>query len=385
MYDPEVDIWESKTTNKFQDFNGNQVEEMGLLKTDIELNNWKVKGAELMITPKNQNKMPLLGAYLIRRLGLKITQATEAPNPCTTGQERISNVNPDLKAKLYAEFKNLFSRQGRIKNHIVRAKFKKPLQAVQQKGRRVPIALQNKVAEEIRRLTREGHIKKLRTCNEDHFISPIVITVKQDGSLKLALDSKKHNEWVVKNKYQMPNIDELVDQIAQIITSKKSGTVWFTTVDLAYAYGQLLLAWETAKHCNFSVVGGETTGTYQFQFGFYGLADMPAEFQQAMDRTLGNQKGVFAFIDDVLIISKGSKEEHEQLVRNTLKKMDKQEMSLKLEKCTFGNHEIEWLGCKITQDGINPLKGKIESIQQQQRPKTLKQLRSLLGAAHQLN
>ncbi len=79
------------------------------------------------------------------------------------------------------------------------------------------------------------------------FISPIVITVKKDGSQKLALDSKKLNAWVIKNKYQMPNIDELVDQIAQIMTSEK---VWFTTVDLAYAYGQLLLAWETAKHCN---------------------------------------------------------------------------------------------------------------------------------------
>ncbi len=112
---------------------------------------------------------------------------------------------------------------------------------------------------------------------------------------------------------------------------------------------------------------------------------MPAEFQQAMDRTPGNQKGVFAFIDDVLIVSKGSKEEHEELVRNTSRKMDKQGMPLKLEKCTSGRHEIEWLGYKITQKGIKPLKGKVESIQNQERPRTIKQLRSLLGAAHQLN
>ena len=72
-------------------------------------------------------------------------------------------------------------------------------------------------------------------------------------------------------------------------------------------------------------------------------------------------------------------------MRNTLRKMDKQGMALKLEKCTFGSHEIEWLGYKITQEGISPLKGKIESIQNQERPKTLKQLNSLLGAAHQLN
>ncbi len=64
----------------------------------------------------------------------------------------------------------------------------------------------------------------------------------------------------------MPNIDELIDQIAQIIASIKPGRVWFTRVDVAYAYGHLRLA----RQCNFSVVEGEATGTYQFQTGFYG-------------------------------------------------------------------------------------------------------------------
>ena len=264
-------------------------------------------------------------------------------------------------------------------------KFKKPLQPVQQKGRRIPIALQDKVATEIQRLTSEGRIRKLKNCNEDQFISPILITVKKDGSLKIALDSKKLNEWVIKNKYQMPSKDELVDQIAQIITSKKHGRVWFTTVDSAYAYGQLRLALETARQCNASVVGGAATGTYQFQTGLYGLADMPVEFQQAMDRTVGTQPGVFAFLDDVLIVSKGAREEHQTLVMKTLKQMDQQDMSIKLEEGTFESDEIEWLGYKITQEGICPLKGKIESIRDQQSPKNLKQLRSLMGAAHQLN
>ncbi len=195
--------------------------------------------------------MPLLGADLIRRLGLRLTQAVETTNRQKTGQNKIANITSDLKTLMKTEFKGLLERQGRIKNHIVRTKFRQPLQATQQKGRRTPLALQEKVAIEIRRLTKETHIIKLRNCNEDQFISPIVITVKKDGSIKLALDSKRLNEWVIKNKYQMPNIDELIDQIAQIITSSKSGRVWFTTVDLAYAYSQLKLARETARQCNF--------------------------------------------------------------------------------------------------------------------------------------
>ncbi len=108
-------------------------------------------------------------------------------------------------------------------------------------GRRIPVALQARVESELKRLKAEGHVKKLRSCTDDQFISPIVITVKRDGSIKLAMDSKMLNEMVSKNKHQEPNIEELVDKIGQIITSKRPGKFWFTVLDLRYAYGQLLV------------------------------------------------------------------------------------------------------------------------------------------------
>ena len=167
----------------------------------------------------------------------------------------------------------------------------------------------------------------------------------------------------------MPNIEEHVDQVAQIVTSEKPGKTWFSSADLDYVYGQLDLSEETAKQCNFSIVGGEATGTYQFKTGFYGLADMPAEFQQAMDRTLNNRTGVFAFIDDVVIVSKGSREEHHKLVRDTFRDLEKQGMSLKWERCAFERNEIEWLAFKITQEVASPLRGKTESIKNNGAPK----------------
>ena len=78
-------------------------------------------------------------------------------------------------------------------------------------------------------------------------------------------------------------------------------------LDLKYAYSELKLAADTAKHCNFNIVGGKATGTYIFLPGFYGLADMPAEFQKAMDRTINHAKNTFCFLDDILIVSKGKK------------------------------------------------------------------------------
>ena len=66
----------------------------------------------------------------------------------------------------------------------------------------------------------QGHITKLDKCKSDFFIAPIVITVKKDDSIKLALDAKPINRQLYKNNYQMPNVDELLDGVSQIVTYK---------------------------------------------------------------------------------------------------------------------------------------------------------------------
>ena len=102
----------------------------------------------------------------------------------------------------------------------------------------------------------------------------------------------------------MPNIDELVDGISQIIAERKAGNVYFTTLDFTYAYGQVSLEQKTSEQCNFSLVGGKSTGTYRFKNGFYGLTSMPAEFQKVIDNLLREFSQANAFIDDILIASK---------------------------------------------------------------------------------
>ena len=99
-----------------------------------------------------------------------------------------------------------------------------------------------------------------------------------------------------------------------------------------YACGQTALHPDTAKHCNFQIIGGEATGVYQFKTGFYGLTTMPTEFQQIMDTTLAGIANTFVFIDDILIVSE---EEHIEKVRQVLRKLDEANVRLKAEKCTF--------------------------------------------------
>ena len=167
----------------------------------------------------------------------------------------------------------------------------------------MPIHLQPKVKIQLEKMLNERHIEKLTNCSDQFFISPIVITVKKDQSIKIALDSKILNKSIHKNKYQMPNIDSLIQTISKTLSTTPHETAYFTTLDLQYAYSQLNLHIDTARHCNFKIVSGDMTGTYRFKTGFYGLTDMPAAFEKAIDCTLARVVISFCFLDDILIVS----------------------------------------------------------------------------------
>ena len=201
------------------------------------------------------------------------------------------------------------------------------------------------------------------------------------------MDSKQINKKIHKNKYQMPNIDILLDNVAQSAQQghDKPGTTLFSTIDLRYAYSQLKLDDATRQQCNFSIIGGQATGTYQFQTGFYGLTDMPAEFQKAIDLTLNNERDTFAFLDDILDISHGTKDDHINKFKRILDKLDAENMAISLEKSKFGCTQVEWLGYVLDEHGTIPRQKKTDAISELNHPKTFRQLKSFMGSIHHLN
>ena len=99
-----------------------------------------------------------------------------------------------------------------------------------------------------------GHIEKINEIKDDVFIQPTVITVKKDRSVKIALDARALNRAIDKDKYQMPNLENLLDMVAEKLDSE-NGEAWFSSLDMTYAYGQIPLHLLTAKHCNFQIIG----------------------------------------------------------------------------------------------------------------------------------
>ena len=146
----------------------------------------------------------------------------------------------------------------------------------------------------------------------------------------------------------MQNIKEFMDTVGQIISEQKTVDGFFSTMDPTYAYGQLPLIPKTSVQCNLLLVGGNSTGAHRFKTGFFGVTTMPPEFQRVMDAILSEFPQARGFIDDILVVTKGSEIEHISAVEKNLRKIDKENMSLKLTKTKYGKRTGERVA---TEDG----------------------------------
>ena len=219
----------------------------------------------------------------------------------------------------------------------------------------------------------------------DQFVQPVCLAQKHDkGSIKVTLDARELNKHLNSMKAQMPRVESLIESISLIAQQHNPFPVWYSRLDLNYAFGQLSPHPSTSKHCNFGVIGGNYAGTWKIDRGFYGLCDTPLIFQQLIDACLANNRNAFAFLDHVLVVSKSSVEEHMKLVRKTIEELVESNFRLSAKKCSLLNNNVEWLGFTLKEKSISPLTSKIEAISKLTAPKNLKTLESFMGSVNQM-
>ena len=197
----------------------------------VTYNDWACK--EACLTVVEDGHQLIIGRDLFNSIGLAVDQQAKS-GKC------VNNIISACKIRetIHSQFPPLVSRIGLSKTYVAKSKLQK-FTAKHPKFRCVPINLQLRVTAELDHLQKEGHIEKLSSCSDEHFITPIVITVKKDQSIKIALDCKVLNK-AIHNKYQMPNNEMLIDSISQHLTNTQNGQqAYFLTIDLKHAYSQL--------------------------------------------------------------------------------------------------------------------------------------------------
>ena len=359
-------------TTEYKDVNDNRIKFIGKTKAKVENENIKME-LELLITKNKTN--PLLGLDWMEKLNINLSAEDNV---------KIQNITEDEDIKeLKKRFKKLFTENHTVKDIEVDIELKPGAKLIQQKSRPIPFHLQPEVEKELNKLINSGHVEKARNINENCFVSPAVITVKKDKSVKIALDSRKLKDITVKRKAQMPNMEELISRISRKIADGPADEIWISKFDLDYAYGQLKLSERAKELCIFTVTGGNFTGYYKFFKGFYGLADIPTIFQDKIDNTLENKHP--AWLDDIIVVTKGSKQKLKEELIETLEKLEKAGYRLNSGKSELFKREIEWVGHQISQEGIRPLQDKLTAIKELKAPGNETQLKSFLGAIQYLS
>ena len=154
-------------------------------------------------------------------------------------------------------------------------------------------------------------------------------------------------------------------------------------IDLDYAYGQAKLSEEAAKHCVFTIIGGDLTGHYRFKKSFYELSDIRTVFQEHIDYVLEFKAPVW--IDDIICLTNGSIKDHNREVRAVLTKLQDAGDRASERKTELFKRELTWLGYYINRECVKPIKDKTDAITKLEAPRNGKELKSFLGLIQHLS
>ncbi|GJY90506.1 reverse transcriptase domain-containing protein [Tanacetum coccineum] len=200
--------------------------------------------------------------------------------------------------------------------------------------------------------------------------APVLFVKKKDGSFHMCIDYRELNKLTVKNRYPLPRIDDLFDQL--------QGSCYFSKIDLRSGYHQLRVHEDDIPKITFQT----RYGHFKFTVMPFGLTNASAVFMDLMNRVCKPYLDKFGivFIDDILIYSK-TKEDHEVHLRLVLKLLRKEKLYAKFSKCEFWLQEMHFLGHVVNQSGIHVDPGKIEAVKNWKAPTTSSKIRSFLGLA----
>nr|GFB68105.1 putative reverse transcriptase domain-containing protein [Tanacetum cinerariifolium]GFC10127.1 putative reverse transcriptase domain-containing protein [Tanacetum cinerariifolium] len=200
--------------------------------------------------------------------------------------------------------------------------------------------------------------------------APVLFAKKKDGSFRMCIDYQELNKLTVKNRYPLPRIDDLFDQI--------QGSSVYSKINLRSGYHQLRVREEDIPKTAFKT----RYRHYEFQVMPFGLTNAPAVFMDLMNRVCKPylDKFVIIFIDDILIYSK-DKKEHEEHLKAILELLKKEELYAKFSKCEFWIPKVQFLGHVIDSQGIYVDPTKIEPVKDWASPKSLTEIHQFLGLA----
>ncbi|KAJ3706667.1 hypothetical protein LUZ61_010372 [Rhynchospora tenuis] len=329
------------------------------LKVQNEVAEVKLCQGELCISKEQQKGSDIILALLF------ITQLDDA-NTCTPSTASQHHILPPLQEVLDA-FGVVFSDPSSLPpvrsiDHQI------PLQSEAVPVNIRPYRFSHFQKLEIEKIVEELLLSGYIRASTSPFASPILLVKKKDQSWRLCVDYRKLNDVTVKNKFPIPIIDDLLDEL--------HGAKFFSKLDLKSGYHQIRMFEPDIPKTAFRT----HMGHYEFTIMPFGLTNTPATFQALMNSIFKPylRKFILVFFDDILVFST-SLEKHKNHLATTLQILQENQLFAKLSKCVIGATEVEYLGHIISENGVATDPSKVVAMTDWPTPKTVKQLRGFLG------
>ncbi|KAL0549321.1 hypothetical protein IC582_013802 [Cucumis melo] len=181
--------------------------------------------------------------------------------------------------------------------------------------------------------------------------APVLFVKKKDGTLRLCIDYRQLNKVTIRNKYPLPRIDDLFDQLR--------GAALFSKIDLRSGYHQLKVRESDIAKTTFRT----RYGHYEFRVMSFGLTNAPAVFMDLMNRIFHRylDQFVIVFIDDILVYSV-DRESHEEHLRIVLQTLREKQLYAKFSKCEFLLEQVVFLGNVVLAKGVSVDPQKVEAV-----------------------
>ena len=200
--------------------------------------------------------------------------------------------------------------------------------------------------------------------------APMLFVKKKDCTWRLCIDSRQLNKVTIHNRYPLPLIDDLFDQL--------QGAKVFSKINLRSRYHQLRIRESDIPKTTFRT----RYGHYEFLVMSFGLTNAPMVFMDLMNRVFRPylDRFVIVFIDDILVYSR-SELEHERHLGWVLQTLRQHQLYAKFSKCEFWLRRVGFLGHVVSADGIYVDPQKVEAVANWEQPTTVTEVRSFLGLA----
>ena len=277
--------------------------------------------------------------------------------------DKIANnaeqLNDEQRAKLLVllkDFEDVFDGTlGKWKTDPVDIELKPDAKPVNSRYYPVPRINKETFKKELLRLVDIGVLEPVQSSE---YGTPVFIIPKKEGTVRFLSDYRRLNQTIVRKPYPIPRIGDTMQQL--------EGFQYATALDLNMGYYTIQLT-----------PGSKDMTTIVTEFGKFRYNCLPMGmcvsgdiFQAKVNELLGDIDGVKAYIDDILVLCKGSFDDHIQQLRLCFSRIQQAGLKINAKKCSFGLKEIPYLGYIITREGIKPDSKKIQGIMDIEHPKT---------------